>query len=152
MPSVPHTPLRLSRQAWPSRIRAIVLIGSIGLSTGCMFNIVSVHQVPVQFSTMTAEPRHFVLGHAIDVSIGTGFRTHLRSGTTWVQSGQIAQGDVFQTHDQVVTVEASNIYEAQLVVSGAKIVGFYLSVERTFVQASTDYPLELQFPSGNPAQ
>jgi len=56
--------------------------------------------------------------------------------------GRIEQGEVYKTKDQVVTVEASNMYEAQLVLSGSLVVGFYLPVERTFTAA--DPPQQIQ--------
>jgi hypothetical protein len=51
-------------------------------------------------------------------------------------------GEVFATKDQIVTVEASNIYEAQLIVANRCIVGFYLPVEKKFVPVSQSNPIE----------
>jgi hypothetical protein len=60
----------------------------------------------------------------------------LEAGTRWTQVGRIEQGDVFRTKDQIVQVEASDVYEAYVVLNGNNIVGFYLPVERTFTAVS----------------
>ncbi len=44
----------------------------------------------------------------------------------------MSQGDVYKTRDQVLTVEASNVQEAYIVVESGRLVGFYMPVERTF--------------------
>jgi hypothetical protein len=122
------------------------LCACLGLSLiaglpGCAFDVVSVNQMPATLTPVAGPPARFVLPGEVSVSIGTGFSTHLHQGTAWVEVGKIAQGQVFTTKDQVVTVEASNISEAQLVVSGEKIVGFFLPVERTFTPATSKISL-----------
>ncbi len=126
-------------------------VGQLGLGlgyaimtglTGCAFDVVSVRQIPATFESVAGAPATFVLRKEVEVSIGTGFKTRLRQGTSWRQVGKIAQGTVFTTKDQVVTVEASNISEAQIVVFGQRIVGFYLPVEHTFAPASSPISLE----------
>jgi len=72
----------------------------------------------------------------VDVGLGTGFPTHLKAGTRWHRVGQIQYGTVYSTKDQIVEVEASNIYEAQLVMTDQTVKGFYLPVEKTFTPAS----------------
>ena len=84
------------------------------------------------FATVGTANNGFVLGHDVKATLGTGFPTRLKAGTRWRQVGTIEHGAVFATKDQIVTVEASNIYEAQLVVSNNIIQGFYLPVEKTF--------------------
>lgn len=77
----------------------------------------------------------FTLAGEHDISIGTGFRTKLKAGTKWTEAGRLPEGKVFVTKDQVVTVEASNIHEAGIVVEGDALVGFFLLVEKTFTPA-----------------
>jgi hypothetical protein len=67
--------------------------------------------------------------------LGTSFPTRLKSGTRWSHVGSTEHGDVFRTKDQIVTVEASNIHEAYLVLSNRVVTGFYLPVEKTFAPA-----------------
>lgn len=47
--------------------------------------------------------------------------------------GTDPHGDVYKTEDQILTVEASNVYEAFIVISAGDLVGFYLPVEDAFL-------------------
>ncbi|OIR15141.1 hypothetical protein GALL_42600 [mine drainage metagenome] len=113
-------------------------------SGGCAFDIVSVKQRPTAFSQMGEPGPLMVLQYEATVGIGTGFTTTLKRGTTWRIVGRIPAGDVYETRDQVVTVEASNIHEARPVINNGAVVGFYLPVERTFVRASEAVPVTFQ--------
>ena len=109
---------------------------------GCAFDVIHLKQVPVQFEVTSAPGPSRTLARDTSVSLVEGWATLLKSGTSWHQVGRVPQGNVFATRDQVVTVEASNVHEAELVLSGTKLVCFYLPVERTFVAADppTDVP------------
>ena len=107
-----------------------------------MFDIVSVPQAPTQFTPVAGKGESFVLREAHYVSIGTFFQTILEAGTKWVMIGRIPEGAVYRSDDQVLTVEASNIHEAALVVDGGEVVGFYLLVEKTFCPAQQKTPLK----------
>jgi hypothetical protein len=107
------------------------------LLTGCAFDVSYVNQTPAAFTMATgATNDDFVLQESVDVRLGTGFPTHLKAGTRWHRVGQTQYGTVYSTKDQIVQVEASNIYEAQLVMSNQTVQGFYLLVEKTFAPAS----------------
>ena len=67
----------------------------------------------------------------------------LRAGTTWRQIGTIEQGNVFDTKDQVVIVNAFDVHEAAIVTKDGYVVGFYLKVAKTFVEAEP-VPITLQ--------
>jgi len=116
------------------------------LLTGCAMDIVSVKQSPTTLAPAGDPGAPVVLQNDATVSIGTGFPTKLKKGTVWRQIGQIAEGEVFTTRDQVVTVEASNIHEAQPVIHGGNVVGFYLPVERTFTRAKAPVAITFQPP------
>ena len=60
----------------------------------------------------------------------------LRAGTTWRQIGTIAQGNVWDTKDQVVIVNSFDVHEAAVVTNNNQVVGFYLKVAKTFVEAN----------------
>ena len=109
-----------------------------------MFDITSVKQLPANFAASAVPPRTFTLGKEISASLGTGFPTRLKSGTHWRQVGETEYGTVFTTSDQVVTVEASNIHEAQIVVSNNFISGFYLPVEKTFAPVTKPISIDIQ--------
>ena len=108
----------------------------LGFSTGCAFDLVQVKQLPVAFAQPAGAHRLFVLNESAEVHIGTGFPVRLRANTTWTEMGATQYGDVYSTKDQVLTVEASNIHEAALVVRDGQVAGFYLLIEKKFCPAT----------------
>ncbi len=112
---------------------------------GCAFDVVHVTQQPATFSNACDSPP-FQLTKEVKASLGTGFPTILKANTTWNQVGVIDFGKVYATKDQIVKVEASNIYEANLVVTNDALVGFYLPVEKTFSPLSGPLPLKTKAP------
>lgn len=98
----------------------------------CAFDIVHVKQIPVKLEPTQISKSSFELEKEITFGLGTGFTRTLKAGTKWDYVGMISYGDIFKTYDQILTVEASNIYEAYIVVSSRKLVGFYLPVEQSF--------------------
>ncbi len=84
----------------------------------------------------------YMLVEAIEIRAKNAAKTRLKAGTTWRRVGNIEQGDVYSTKDQVVVVNSYNVFEAYIVVSDAQIVGYYLPVEESFVQ-SEPVPIEL---------
>ena len=115
--------------------------------SGCAFDVSYVKKVPASFALVIGSEPDFVLGQEVKVGLGTGFPTRLKAGTRWHQVGQTESGSVFATKDQIVTVEASNIYEAQLVVSNRCIAGFYLPVEKQLAPVS--HPIPIDFDNTN---
>jgi hypothetical protein len=109
---------------------------------GCAFNVISIRQVPAEFQAVPDSTVAWTLDTAVKLRLKEGYASELKKGTTWRQVGKIAQGGVFHTADQVVTVEASHQHEADLVVEGNRAVGFYLRVEHSFTPA--DPPVEIK--------
>lgn len=105
------------------------------LLAGCAFDVIHLRQVPARFEAASGADESWVLAQDVTVRLEQGYAAPLRKGTTWHRVGRIEQGDVFRTKEQIVTVEASNVYEAELVMSGNAIVGFYLPYERAFTAA-----------------
>jgi len=119
-----------------------LICGVLGVvATGCAFDVSHVKQHPTTYTTLVAPAQSFVLNRDVKATVGSGFPTRLKADTRWQQVGNTEHGAVFVTKDQLVTVEASNIYEAQLVVTENAITGFYLPVEKTFVAVSPKVPL-----------
>ena len=116
------------------------------LSTACAFDVVHVTQNPARLESPRSGAEPFQLAREINIDLGTGFSRALRSGTRWEPVGHIAQGDVYRTRDQVLTVEASNVYEAYIVVSSNNLVGFYLPVQKTFSPLPEPQALEMKPP------
>jgi hypothetical protein len=84
------------------------------------------------------------LTRPVSVPLSTGYSTRLRADTRWDLVGNLPQGDVYKTRDQIVTVEGSDIHEAYIVVSQGSLVGFYLPVKRTFSPVAPSQPLSLE--------
>lgn len=134
-----------ARTAAPCQPLAALLLCLIQLLFfGCAFDVAHVKQLPASFQPVTGTPVRWRLGHEAKVSIGTGYTTRLQPGTRWVQVGRLEQGDVFKTADQIVTVEASNIHEAYLVIKDGAVTGFYLPVERTFTPVNPPKLIQIQ--------
>jgi hypothetical protein len=114
------------------KIIPVVVTASCLFLAGCAFDVIRVKQEPAVLDTTQACDDAFVLSETIKVAPMGGYERELQSATHWRCVGKIAQGGVFRTRDQILTAEASNIYEADLVVSGNQIVGFFLPVESTF--------------------
>jgi hypothetical protein len=106
------------------------------LLAGCPFDVIRVEQTPAQLVSAASAKPAFVLEQDVPINLGFGYTRVLRKGTRWTYVGEISKGDVYKTADQVLTVEASNIHEAYIVLEGRKLVGFYLPVERTYTPAA----------------
>ncbi len=112
----------------------VLFLGSL-LLTGCAFDLAH-----VSFTRTELTPRS---GKSLKIREETpitgapcGYTRAINNGTTWKLIGSIPEGEVYQSKDQVLTVECSNIHQAYPVVSGSSLVGFYLPVERGFVKMS----------------
>lgn len=111
---------------------SVALILGAMLLAGCAFDVVHVKQVPTTLDQTTADKPSWRLASNLKVGLGTGYSRTLKAGTQWDYVGRIAQGEVYKTKDQILTVEASNIHEAYVVVANGILTGFYLPVEQTF--------------------
>ena len=128
----------------------LMAVLALALFASCAFDLSHVKQQSAAFAAVATPAKAFILTREVKASIGTGFATRLKAGTRWQQAGTIEQGAVFATKDQVLTVEASNIHEAQMVVADGCLKGFYLPVEKTFVSVSKPIRLETQTVNSNP--
>ena len=113
-------------------ILTVVLLGTAATLGGCAFDVIHVDQYPARLEAASANVRPFTLTSDATLDIGYGYRRVLSAGTRWRCVGRVQQGDVFTTSDQVLTVEASNVQEAYIVIESRNLVGFYLPVEKTF--------------------
>jgi hypothetical protein len=117
------------------------------LLTGCAFDLMDVRYAPARFEQSREEAeRSFVLAEEVPLrGAPCGYSRTLRKGSHWKRVGALPQGDVFKPEDQVLTLECSNIFEAYLVVSKKQLVGFYLPVEKGFVEAADPLNLPMVF-------
>jgi len=113
--------------------------------SGCAFDLVHIQQVPVAQTTISADKPSWRLGADISLIPARGNKIKLKGGTAWHYVCTIEQGDVYKTKDQIVSVRASNIYEAYIVISSAKMMGFYLPLEKTFSPLREPTPIVMEF-------
>jgi len=119
----------------PVRVRVSLLAALLCLgAAGCAFDVSRLQKTPTRFEAEQAGAE-WILNEDVTIWLGTGFPTKLRKNTHWSMVGKVPEGDVFRTHDQLVTAEASNIYEAWPVMQADLLVGFYLPVEHAFAAA-----------------
>lgn len=102
------------------------------LLNACAFDLIQVKQIPTKIESTNLSKSAFELEKEVNVDPGHGYKRKLKQGTKWNYVGTVSYGDVFRSKDQILTVEASNIYEAYIVVLSGKLVGFYLPVEKSY--------------------
>jgi hypothetical protein len=99
---------------------------------GCPFDVYRIEPIPVTLEIPSESLNDFEVTETVVLDIGYGYERSLRAGCRWTPVGTIAYGDVYKTEDQILTIEASNVYEAFIVISGNSLVGFYLPVEDAY--------------------
>lgn len=120
------------------------------LFAACAFDLVNIKQNPTKLQSGKESKSTFQLEEEVSVGLVTGFSIILKNGTKWKHIGSIPEGNVYRTDDQILTVEASNIYEAYIVVSSAKLLGFYLPVESSYSPLSKPEELKIRLLKSNP--
>ena len=121
----------------------LVVLAVIGLIVGCAFDLADVKYRPALLES-AANEETFTLAADIPIQgAPCNFSRSLRKGSRWFAVGKLAEGIVYRSRDQVLTVECSNVFEAYLVVTAERLVGFYLPVEKGFSPLSK--PIQLVF-------
>lgn len=126
------------------QLRMAISIGGL-LFSACAFDLAHVTYKAATFHPTQNSTRTVVLSDnlALTSTPCSNSRT-LRKTTRWDQVGTIAEGDVLRSKDQVLTLECSNVHEAYLVISGDKLIGFFLPFEKGFVPHSPPIALPLE--------
>ena len=127
-----------------NKLPLLTLLLVLSLFFGCAFDVVRVKQEPARFEQSTSINDAWKLSRDVDISLDTGYKRKLKAGTRWECIGNIENGDVYRTKDQILTVEGSNIYEACIVVSEGHLVGFYLPANQTFSPLSSKKLLPIE--------
>ncbi len=115
---------------------------ALALLTACATGVT---HAPVAFTpvaTPEVRPR-FTLTKQTEVRLDTGYTRNLNAGSQWRRIGAIAQGDVYQPHNAIFTLEGKHIHEAYLVIASGQLTGFYLPVERGFSPLAQPVALHL---------
>lgn len=124
------------------KLAGVSIFSLIALSA-CAFDVIHLRQSPAHYEAVAPSDERWVLQHDAPVAIVSGWATPLQMGTTWQRVGRISEGDVLYTRDQVVTVEASNMFEAEPVIKQGEVVGFYLPIEKSFTPADPPLAVDL---------
>ena len=127
----------------PSGTRALLLMACLLMMSACAFNVRIMHKSPAQLVPEPPSEQVWTLTTGTPAILPVGRATTLKGGTLWRRIGRIEEGDVMRTKDQVVFVEASNSYQADIVVRDGKLVGFYLPVDLAFAPCSPPMPIAL---------
>lgn len=113
----------------------LTIISMIGiLCSGCPFDVAHVTYTASTFQPLQCAEHTFVLLTEVDLTdTPCGYSRTLRKATRWDHIGNITEGDVYRSRDQVLILECSNVHEAYVVLSGHQLIGFFLPVEKGFV-------------------
>ena len=112
--------------------QSFMVLGLFLILNACAFDVVRLKQVPVEIRTGSVCMESFTLTQDTKIDAGPGYSRTLKSGSRWECVGEIPQGMIYKTKDQILTVEASNVFEANIVVADQKLIGYYLPVESSF--------------------
>ena len=126
--------------------RMAIVVGTVGFFfSACAFDLAHVTYTVATFQPTQNSPRTIVLSDEVPLTdTPCSYSRTLRKTTHWDQVGTIAEGDVLRSKDQVLTLECSNVHEAYLVMSGNKLIGFFLPVEKGFVPHSPPIALPVE--------
>lgn len=121
-----------------------IVLGFSMLINACAFDVVRLKQYPVEIRNSSVCIESFTLTQDTKIDVGPGYSRTLKSGSRWECVGEIPQGKIYKTKDQILTVEASNVFEANIVVADQSLIGYYLPVERSFSPLDTPQKLPLK--------
>jgi hypothetical protein len=110
--------------------------------SSCAFDVVDVKYSRAELIAQLEHQSAFMLEDELRINRATCWYSRtLKKNTRWEPVGKIAQGYVYKSRDQILTLECSNVFEAYLVVADSQLVGFYLPVESGFVAVPNPIPL-----------
>jgi len=122
--------------------RAFILAALAALLlTGCA---AEVNRQASVLSMVTAPGPSFTTGQTTTVPTALGYQSIIPQGIELVEIGTIPEGRVLKPAKWTLMVEGAHIHEAYVVVQGARLVGFYLPVEKAFSPLSESLPFPLQ--------
>ena len=126
--------------------RMTIVVSIVGLLlSACAFDLAHVTYTAATFQPTQNSTRTLVLSDEVPLTdTPCSYSRTLRKTTCWDQVGAIAEGNVLRSKDQVLTLECSNVHEAYLVMSGDKLIGFFLPFEKGFVPYSPPIVLPIE--------
>ncbi|MCF6262199.1 MAG: hypothetical protein L3J24_01190 [Xanthomonadales bacterium] len=111
-------------------MKRIIYVLVMLLLSACSANQIKLHSQ----LTPSNSGECFELAESITIKASNANTSKLNTGTEWREIGSIKQGVVFRTKDQIVIVNSFNVHEGYIVVKDSHVVGYYLPVEKTFVE------------------
>jgi hypothetical protein len=117
----------------PWRVARSLFLVLVSLTCGCAFNLADVTYHPALIEEAGSGAVPFTLAADAEIhGAPCGYSRRLRKETRWNPVGRVAEGIVYRSPDQTLTIECSNVFEVYLVVDRQRLVGFYLPVEKGF--------------------
>jgi hypothetical protein len=115
--------------------------------SSCTVDLLAVKQNPTLIDTAGVSKPSWILAEPINIKMDVWRNIALKKDTEWIYVGQINEGEIYKTNDQIVMLDGFNAFEANLVLSGNKLMGFYLPVEKTFTPLK--YPVLLKIKNSD---
>jgi len=112
---------------------------------GCAFDLAHINYDPAKLDVDLRETRSFILKEDVVLNaLPCGFDRTLKKEKKWEMIGHIDRGTVYKPIGHCFTIECSNIFEAYLVIHRDQLFGFYLPVEKGFVDIKDPVDLPIQ--------
>ena len=127
------------------RFGFVVGLVCAALLSGCAFDLNHVKFDAAQLDSGLSETRSFTLEKEVALKdLPCGYNRTLKKDRKWTLVGRIKQGEVFKPIQHSLTVECSNVFEAYLVLQEDQLCGFYLPVEKGFVNMGKPIKLPIK--------
>ena len=98
------------------------------LTTGCASKVA---YEPADLVS-TADQGIITITDNTEIKLDTLYSRKIQKDSVFQRVGSISQGEVYKPVDDIFTVEGANVHEAYLVISGVKLIGFYLPGKDSF--------------------
>jgi len=130
------------RKASPSTVlrRHALAVFGCALIAGCASEVVRSGVTLAENS----ERSRIEVPESTDVESSSRYSREIPANSVWELRGTIPQGKVYRRVDGIFTIEGTHIHEAYLVLSGDRVVGFYLPVEHAYSPAREVVPLKIK--------
>ncbi len=125
--------------AFPHRLPLLLATAVVGCAS-------ELDRSPISYTPLpqAAEPTTLRILGTVTLTPISGYSETLKAGSAWQRVGATPQGEVYRPSGDVFSVGGANRHEAYLVVSGPKIVGFYLPGEGAFAPLAQSVPLPIR--------
>ncbi len=126
------------------RIVSLVRLSLVGLAAISLAACDLEYQSSPLVASASSPAPIYTVEAAVEGHPPRGRQRALPAGSHLLEVGRIAEGAVYKPRDTVLTVEAINIREADIVVRDGIWVGFWTPVEKAFVPMEQPVPIRLR--------